>query len=254
MYFKIMKKNLIIYFLFWFCSLTVYSQVEYAFIIEDSDGFVISHNETLEFDSIEFSDATFNFFVRNLTSDQIFVKAELTSISGTDGTGMEFCFGECYFGISLGLSYPLSSYVSIEPGETQVSSGDHFFNQDPGDGTNPVEYSFRFYMVDQNGDEVASIPELQTDYRVNYMYSSTLTINEYDSSKLKFRFNNNQLNIISEENIFVSIYNIHGKKILDKNILIGENFIDFSSVANKILILNFETNNNIKFSKKILFP
>ena len=249
-----MKKNLIIYFLFWFCSFTVYSQVENAFVIEDSDGFVITDNETLEFDSIEFSDATFNFFVRNLTSDQIFVKAELTSISGTDGAGMEFCFGECYFGVSLGLSYPLSSYVSIEPGETQVSSGDHFFNQDQGDGTNPVEYSFRFYMVDQNGDEVVSIPELQTDYRVNYMYSSTLGINEYDSSKLKFRFNGNEFIINSNENMYLSMYTIEGKKIFKQNIFIGDNFINFTSTNNKFLILNFETEEKIKFSKKILIP
>ena len=61
-------------------------------------------------------------------------------------------------------------------------------------------------------------------------------------------------NIISMENMFMSIYNIHGKKILDKNILIGDNLIDFSSLANEILILNFETKENIKFSKKILFP
>ena len=39
-----------------------------------------------------------------------------------------------------------------------------------------------------------------------------------------------------------------------KNILIGDNLIDFSSLADKILILNFETKENIKFYKKILFP
>tara|TARA_B100000945_G_scaffold290523_1_gene264330 strand:- start:789 stop:1292 length:504 start_codon:yes stop_codon:yes gene_type:complete len=167
---------------------------------------------------------------------------------------MEFCFGECYFGVSLGLSYPLSSYVSIEPGETQVSSGDHFFNQDQGDGTNPVEYSFRFYMVDQNGDEVVSIPELQTDYRVNYMYSSTLGINEYDSSKLKFRFNGNEFIINSNENMYLSMYTIEGKKIFKQNIFIGDNFINFTSTNNKFLILNFETEEKIKFSKKILIP
>ena len=109
-------------------------------------------------------------------------------------------------------------------------------------------------MVDQNGDEVVSIPELQTDYRVNYLYSSNLGLNEFDSLITNFRFNDNQLNVISMENMFISVYNIHGKKILDKNILIGDNFIDFSSFANKTLILNFETKDNIKFSKKILIP
>ena len=235
-------------------SINIYAQIENAFILEDSDGYVIADNEILEFNSIEFSDASFNFFVRNLTSEQIFLRAELTSISGTDGAGMEFCFGECYFGVDLFTQYPLGDYVSIQPGETQVSSGDHFFNQDPGDGTSPVEYSFRFYMVDQNGDEVVSIPELQTDYRVNYMYSSTLGINEYDSSKLKFRFNGNEFIINSNENMYLSMYTIEGKKIFKQNIFIGDNFINFTSTNNKFLILNFETEEKIKFSKKILIP
>ena len=246
--------RLLISILSFLISINIYAQIENAFILEDSDGFVIADNEILEFDSIEFSDASFNFFVRNLTDEQIFLRAELTSISGTDGAGMEFCFGECYYGVDLFTHYPLGGYVSIQPGETQISSGDHFFNQDPGDGTSPVEYSFRFFMVDQNGDEVVSIPELQTDYRVNYLYSSNLGLNEFDSLNINFRFNGHELNIISMENMFMSIYNIHGKKILDKNILIGDNLIDFSSLANEILILNFETKENIKFSKKILFP
>ena len=63
-------------------SINIYAQIENAFILEDSDGFVIADNEILEFDSIEFSDASFNFFVRNLTDEQIFLRAELTSISG----------------------------------------------------------------------------------------------------------------------------------------------------------------------------
>ena len=235
-------------------SINIYAQIENAFILEDSDGYVIADNEILEFNSIEFSDASFNFFVRNLTSEQIFLRAELTSISGTDGAGMEFCFGECYFGVDLFTQYPLGDYVSIQPGETQVSSGDHFFNQDPGDGTSPVEYSFRFYMVDQNGDEVVSIPELQTDYRVNYLYSSNLGLNEYESLNINFRFNVNQLTINSDENMYLSIHTIEGKKIFEQNIFIGDNFINFTSFNNKFLILNFETEEKIKFSKKILIP
>ena len=56
-------------------SINIYAQIENAFILEDSDGFVIADNEILEFDSIEFSDASFNFFVRNLTGEQIFLRA-----------------------------------------------------------------------------------------------------------------------------------------------------------------------------------
>ena len=155
-----MKKNLVILVFLLIYNNLSYSQNEYAFQIENSEGTVIQDNETLNFNSVEYPDASFSFFIRNLTDETILVRSQITSISGTDGSGMEFCFGECYFGVSENFSYPLASFVEIESGQVQTSVGDHFYNQDVGDGETPVEYTFRFYMVDANGDEVVSVPEL----------------------------------------------------------------------------------------------
>ena len=104
----------------------LFSQVENAFVIENSEGSVLADNEILEFSSVEYDDASYNFYVRNLTSDEILLKAEVVSFTGTDGSGMEFCFGECYFGVIEGYSYPLAASVSVQPGQTQTSNGDHF--------------------------------------------------------------------------------------------------------------------------------
>ena len=157
----------------------VFSQVEYAITVEDLDGNTFYDNQILQFDTLEYPDASFTYKVRNNTSETIRVRVEVESFSGTDGSMMELCFGECYFGISEGQSYPINNaqpFVYIGPGETQIADGDHFYNSDPGDGNIPVEYTFRFYISDENGDGVVSQAELQTDYTIGYYYSSTLQL------------------------------------------------------------------------------
>ena len=130
-------------------NIFVYSQGGYAFSLETIDGVEIEDNEVFEFSDITYDEASMGFYVRNDTSEDINVKVEVTSMSGTDGSLMELCFGNCYNGIALNQSYPSNSSVTIAPNDTQASSGDHFFNEDPGDGSTPVEYTFRFYMVDE---------------------------------------------------------------------------------------------------------
>ena len=149
-------------------SIFSYSQVVYALSLESTDGVVIDDNEVHQFSETTYPDASFGFYVRNNTSEDINVKVEVTSMSGTDGSSMELCFGDCYNGVALNQTYPTNTFVTIAPGETQASSGDHFFNQDAGDGNTPVEYSFRFYIVDENGDEVVSQEELITYTHVGY--------------------------------------------------------------------------------------
>ncbi len=233
---------------------TMFSQVDYAFVLEDSNTNVIANQTTLEFTSIEYPDASFNFFARNLTNEPINLKAEVISISGSDGTLMEFCFGECYYSVDIGLTYPLSSYVTIQPGETQISSGDHFFNQNPGDGENPIEYSFRFFMVDENGDEVASIAELETEYYINYYYSPSLGLDNLDGLKLVYFLINNRLFVSSESNLSLKIYDLTGRVISKNSITIGNNSIDIKNISKMPVILSFESDEGQLTSKKIFIP
>ena len=98
------------------------------------------------------------------------MRIEVEEISGTDGSMMELCFGECYFGVSSGTSYPTSPSmpnVNIEPAQTQPSSGDHFFNMDAGDGNTAVEYVFKFYLADENGIQDGNSLRLRYRYTQN---------------------------------------------------------------------------------------
>tara|TARA_X000000950_G_scaffold108410_1_gene136709 strand:- start:327 stop:1031 length:705 start_codon:yes stop_codon:yes gene_type:complete len=229
------------------------SQNEHAFIIESEDGEVLENNQVLEFNSVQYPNASFIFFVRNLTSEAINVRAEVLNISGTDGSMMEFCFGECYFGVDLNTPYPLNSFVTVEPGETQTSVGDHFFNQDPGDGTNPVSFQFRFYMVDSEGNEVMSIPELMTDYFVTYQYQAqSFSLEENFSENIQLYLNEKILTITAPLEYTVSLFDISAKNILTTQLNEGINSIDVSNITNGIYILKVHNDFNGSDYRKIL--
>lgn len=234
-------------------SIFSYSQVVYALSLESTDGVVIDDNEVLQFSETTYPDASFGFYVRNNTSEDINVKVEVTSMSGTDGSSMELCFGDCYNGVALNQTYPTNTFVTIAPGETQASSGDHFYNQDPGDGNTPVEYAFRFYMVDENGDEVVSQAELITYTHVGYYYSSTLSLDDLSEINAKLSYSNGIFKIFSQQQYRLSIYDITGSLIVEKDIEMGDNYINSSMIENKMYILNFvEENGNSVFKKIIL--
>lgn len=238
-------------------SLSSYSQIEYAITLEDLEGNSYSDNDVLQFDSFEYPDASFTYKIRNNISETIRVRVEVESFSGTDGSMMELCFGECYFGVSLGQSYPINQaqpYVFIAANDTQIADGDHFFNSDPGNGDDPVEYSFRFYMCDENGEELVSQAELQTDFSINYYYSASLGLNNLDDLKLVYYVLNDKLIINSESDLSLKVYDLAGKIISENLILSGNNSIDIMNLLEKQVILKFESEGSQIISKKILIP
>ena len=239
-----------------FVSVNVFAQVEYAITVEDLDGNSLSDNQILQFDTLEYPDASFTYKVRNNTSETIRVRVEVESFSGTDGSMMELCFGECYFGISQGQSYPINNaqpFVYIGPGETQIADGDHFFNSDPGDGNIPVEYTFRFYISDENGDGVVSQAELQTDYTIGYYYSSTLSMTDVNDTNFQISYNSKLLNIISPTDCKLEIFDIQGKLVNTHELNFGVNSIFNQNLEGKVFIFKFQFSDGNHHFKKFIF-
>jgi hypothetical protein len=239
-----------------FVSVNVFSQVEYAITVEDLDGNSLSDNQILQFDTLEYPDASFTYKVRNNTSETIRVRVEVESFSGTDGTMMELCFGECYFGVTQGQSYPINNaqpFVYIGPGETQIADGDHFFNSDPGDGNIPVEYTFRFYISDENGDGVVSQAELQTDYTIGYYYSSTLSVTDVNDTNFEISYNSKLLNIISPTDCKLEIFDIQGKLVNTHELNFGVNSIFNQNLEGKVFIFKFQFSDGNHHFKKFIF-
>ena len=143
---------------------------ELNFQVEDKDGNIFDNNQTVDFSSLNYPDASLGFNVRNISSEIIGMRIEVESMTGTDGSMMELCFGQCFAGVSQGVSYPSNNaepVVYINPGQTQTSSGDHFFNMDAGDGNTAVEYAFKFYLADENGIQDGNSLRLRYRYNQN---------------------------------------------------------------------------------------
>ena len=239
-----------------FVSVNVFAQVEYAITVEDLDGNSLSDNQILQFDTLEYPDASFTYKVRNNTSETIRVRVEVESFSGTDGSMMELCFGECYFGVTQGQSYPINNaqpFVYIGPGETQIADGDHFFNSDPGDGNIPVEYTFRFYISDENGDGVVSQAELQTDYTIGYYYSSPLSVTDVNDTNFQISYNSKLLNIISTTDCKLEIFDIQGKLVSTQELNFGVNSIFNQNLEGKVFIFKFQFSDGNHHFKKFIF-
>jgi hypothetical protein len=142
---------------------------ELTFSVENLNGVSFDDGAVVNFTSIEYPEASLDFLVRNISTEIIGMRIEVESISGTDGSMMELCFGQCFAGVNEGTSYPSNNaqpVVYINPGETQPSNGDHFLNSDAGDGSNPVEYTFKFYSADEDGNIIGE------PFRLKYRYSS----------------------------------------------------------------------------------
>lgn len=241
-----------------FTQINLFSQIEYAITLEDLEGNSFSDNHVLEFSSVEYPDASFTYKIRNNTNETIRVRVEVESISGTDGSMMELCFGECYFGVTVGQSYPINNaqpYVYIAAGDTQIADGDHFFNTDSGNGNSPVEYTFRFYVSDENGDEVVSQSELQTDFTIHYVYSSSLGLDNFSDTNLFYYLLNDNLFINADSKTSLKIYDFVGKILLEKLLYQGLNSIEVESLKGKNILIYFENKENNKIvTKKIYIP
>ena len=136
------------------------------FTVEDLDGNIFIDNEIIDFTTLDYPDASLDFYVRNISDNTIAMRIEVESMTGTDGSLMELCFGQCFAGVSEGISYPTNNaqpVVYINAGETSML-GDHFFNSDPGNGSDAVEYTFKFYQADVDGNLDGA------EFRLKYRY------------------------------------------------------------------------------------
>ncbi len=98
-------------------------------------------------------------------TESINVQGQVVSFSNTDGTGSQFCIQpSCFFDMSAGQFIP-NNPLTLAPGADN-NDFDSFYNSNPGDGVNyPLTYTIRFFMLDDNGQEVGD------DIAITYSYT-----------------------------------------------------------------------------------
>ena len=99
---------------------------------------------------------------------------------------------------------------------------------------------------------MVSTAELFTELSVGYYYSATLDIDDFDQINATLSHSNGVLKIHSEKQYQLNIYDIRGSLIIEKNIEIGDNYINSSIIPNHLYLLNFREENGTSIFKKII--
>jgi len=240
-----MKQKLLFLSLF-FAALAMNAQ----YTVEDHDGNFITDGQVLEFGGLVPIDpnASYEFFVTNTSSGDIRMKIEFVSALNADGSLFELCFGLCYTGIEIGQSYPPNAdYVGLAPGE-QTLEGNHMANADPGNGTDILDYVFRFYQIDNNGDEIGE------DLTVTYRYNPTLGLGDVNQLNVGVFSNPNSkvFTVEVEEDMVMKVYDLQGRLMKSERINIGRQQINMSDLSTQMYVLYFENNRGVSHTEKII--
>ena len=125
----------------------------------------IIDNQTLTYNVLG-DESELGFYVTNLTDTTSYYKITCESLTNTTGFGFQFCWGICLPEVVEGTTYPLDEPISINPGETQASSGDHFKNDNTGiDTSASSDYTLLFFQTDADGTEIVGADTVTFTYR-----------------------------------------------------------------------------------------
>jgi hypothetical protein len=228
-----MKKILLLFSFLLVGTITINAQ----FTVEDGDGVPIMDGEVRSFNVYDVPAAKLDFFVNNTSStDEIYTKIEFVSAVNADGSLMELCYGLCYTGISIGNSYPGGTdSVPIAPG-AQTGPGNHFYNSEPGNGTDVVEYVFRFYQVDETG-----MNEIGDELTMTYRYDPLLGIDDVNDINLELASTiiTDRLIVDTIEDLEFKVVDLQGRVVKQQNITAGHHEINMNDLRSQIYVIQF---------------
>ena len=240
-----MKKKLLLISIF-LVAMTMNAQ----YTLEDSDGNLIEDGDVITFNVLGYPDANWDFYVNNTSSsDNIYMKIEFVSAVNANGSMMELCFGLCYTGITIGNSYPPNNeFVEIAPGE-QTGPGNHLVNSEPGNGTDAVEYVFRYYQVDATGNN-----EIGTSLTITYRYDPLLGVGDFNKLNVAISSTiiNNELIVEADEDLEMVMYDLQGRLVKTQKLNIGRQSINTSDLSSQIYIVQFKNNQGFTDIVKVI--
>lgn len=206
----------------------LFTAVTFAqFTVETHEGDPILDGSTWTFNIYGLGIAELPFWVYNQsTTEEIYTKIEFVSAVNGDGSGVQLCYGLCYVDLVFGASYPPGTeVVTIQPGENQGFPGDHIANFVDGGG-NPIEYVFRFYQVDANGDPIGE------DLTMTYRYDPNLGVGDnMPGVAILQNLVSTQLKMRTQERLELSLFDLQGKKVGQYHINEGDQTIDLSHLS-----------------------
>lgn len=230
-----MKK---IFFLISFCALSLSAEAQFT-LTKVGTTTQILNNDVFTYNTYDDAAAELKFKINNPNASAIRIKIKCLSITNATGAGMEFCFnGTCISDVAANTNYPTDSpfYAEI-PAMGSNGNFDHFKNRNAGNGTSTQDYVFKFFQVDNFGDQIGNA------ITMTYRYTPALVTTGFRLSnlgiQLKSNVVDNHLEINSDNTgLTMEILDLTGKKVHTEQ-LSTTSVIDVSQLNKSIYLVNF---------------
>jgi len=238
-----MKKKLLL-----FSLLLAVVTMNAQFTLEDSEGNLISDGDVIEFGVLGASGGSWEYYVNNTSStDAIYMKILFENAVQANGNMMELCFGECYSSIVIGNAYPDDSFVEIAP-DAQTGPGNHLLNSEPGNGTDLVDYVFKYYQIDQDGNEIG------TPLTITYRYNPLLGVADFNKLEVLISSTiiQNEMIVDTLEDLDLMVYDLQGRLVKNQKLNAGQQRINMSDLSPQVYIVNFKNVQGLSKTFKVI--
>lgn len=241
-----MKKKYLLIVLF-ACQLSI-SQITLT-----SAGSPITDGSVMVKNQIGYPQSEVLFRVRNNGTVPTNVWAKCENLVNNNGSMFQFCFADvCFAEVQTGVVYPTLA-LTLAPGSSN-GNFDHFLNDNPGSGTYPLDFVFRFFQTNQTtqgGTEVGN------SITVTYRFDPNLSLDDIDQLQnsgviLKSTIIDTELHLDVLKGSKMDIYDINGKSVYGTNLKYGIQSIDVSNFSSGVYIINFTNEEGITSTKKIV--
>ncbi|KJJ38372.1 T9SS type A sorting domain-containing protein [Aequorivita vladivostokensis] len=224
------------------------------FTVTDRSGNVLNDGDVIEFGVLTYPEASFEFYVTNdNTTNEIYTRIEyVQETNSTNGEFEQLCYGLCYNNLMAGETVPPSNEGALVVGVGETTPmGNHFYNDDPGNGTDNIDFVFAFR---QYSDPQGTI-ETGTPLLFTYRYNPTLGISENNTVDLTIQSTvvSNELILNINEPINMMVYNIQGKVVKQGQFDAGRQIVNVSDLSAQTYIVQFKNQNgNVQTTKIIV--
>lgn len=225
------------------------------FIVTNGENGEITEGEVFAFTTLG-SDANIHIQIHNQSDQNLYFKLKAESRENTDGTNVNFCFGEvCLYSFNPGVYVPPTVYdaLTIAPGAVN-DINDKFFNMNPGDGENyPMTFEFGLYQYNTPDQDQTTGTKVLS---FSYQYSATASTPNMTLQKLGVQVNNtlvsNEFSFTTNSTMSMELFDINGRNVASQNFSEGTNIYNVSGLNAGVYIARFTDKNNSSASIKIV--
>ena len=218
------------------------------FTVAKSDGTPINDGDVFIFGTTTYPDNSLEFVVTNPTNQDMDIVIYVESITNTDGSGFELCFGNCYSGVSPRSYYPSDSPYHLAADSSSEPHGNHFLNTAT-NGNLIIEYVLKFTQVDNAGHQIGM------PVTITYRYDQTAAVKTNHLQGVKIFptiVKNHRIRVDCTQDLSFKIIDFLGKTSQKGWLTNGLNQINLNNLKTGIYFLILKNNKGEKTYRKII--